>query len=139
MARWLSLSRKMGIRVARLKFRLILDFKFLEPLFGQEWASILGTGMEVIWKVRGYTNILMERFSRVTGYKKLKNIGQWKNSQLNGEGERKTPKGEVYNGNWLDGKLNGEGTMIGENGKYTGTYKDNQENGKGKMVSDDLN
>jgi hypothetical protein len=58
---------------------------------------------------------------------------------LSGEGERKTPSGEIYTGIWENGKLNGEGKMLSENGKYTGNFKDNQENGRGKMVMSVLN
>lgn len=53
---------------------------------------------------------------------------------LNGQGERRTPNGEVYTGTWVDGKLTGPGTMTSPMGKYTGNFVDNQEHGYGSMV-----
>jgi hypothetical protein len=61
-------------------------------------------------------------------------IGVWKNSELWGEGERRSAKGEIYTGKWENGKLNGQGRMESPAGKYTGNFKDNEESGYGKMV-----
>eukprot|EP00347_Sterkiella_histriomuscorum_P011643 403371667 len=63
--------------------------------------------------------------------------GQWRESQLNGYGMRKTTNGEIYKGHWIDGKLEGDGEYESSTGKFKGRFIKNKENGYGlKTFSD---
>ncbi len=61
--------------------------------------------------------------------------GEWKDSKLHGEGERKFSDGQFYRGKWTFGKLNGYGSYETLTEKYDGYFVNNMENGKGKKVS----
>ena len=65
--------------------------------------------------------------------------GQWKDSKLEGKGERRLANGDRYSGNWIKGRLQGYGEHYTQDETYTGNYFANRENGKGKKVFHKLN
>ena len=65
--------------------------------------------------------------------------GNWKDSKLEGKGERRMTNGDRYAGIWIKGRLQGFGEHTTENETYTGNYFANKENGRGKKIMHKLN
>lgn len=60
--------------------------------------------------------------------------GQWRDSKLEGKGERRMANGDRYVGFWVKGKLQGYGEHSTAEETYQGMYFNNREQGKGKKT-----
>jgi len=60
--------------------------------------------------------------------------GTWKDSRLEGHGERRMANGDRYSGNWIRGKLQGAGEHQTQDESYQGQYLNNREHGRGKKI-----
>lgn len=60
--------------------------------------------------------------------------GSWRDSKLEGKGERRLANGDKYIGIWVKGKLQGTGEHSTREETYIGNYFNNRENGRGKKI-----
>lgn len=60
--------------------------------------------------------------------------GSWRDSKLEGKGERRMDNGDRYVGIWVKGKLQGYGEHHTADESYTGNYFNNRESGRGKKI-----
>jgi hypothetical protein len=65
--------------------------------------------------------------------------GHWRESKLEGNGERRMANGDRYTGIWSRGKLQGQGEHTTAEESYSGHYFNNKENGRGRKVMHKFN